>query len=98
LVFYLPSLRDAYKNSQLCKSSFVLSAVAVWQFVHSAGPFFSPFQLFRPLRSAGIWAGVSFIIAIRAPGFSRWVLPVGSFIVHHLAVVGYQLCPFRALL
>jgi len=50
------------------------------------------------MRSAGIWAGVSFTIAIQAPGFFLWVLPAGSFIVHHQAAVGFQHCPFRALL
>ena len=35
LVFYLPSLRDAYKKSQLCKSSFVLSAPGTFHYVRS---------------------------------------------------------------
>ena len=96
--FYLPSLRDAYKNSQLCKSSFVSSPVSVWQFVHSAVLYLAPFLSCLPGFSAGISAGVPFIIVIAALGFLPWVPLAGLFIVHHQAAVGCQHCPFRALL
>jgi hypothetical protein len=98
LVFFLPSLRDAYKNSQLCKSSFVLSPVRVWQFVHSAVLYLAPFLICLPGFSAGISAGVQFIIVIAVLGFLPWVPLAGLFIVHHQAAVGFQHCPFRALL
>jgi hypothetical protein len=96
LVFFLPSLRDAYKKSLLCKSSFVLSPVAIWQFVLSAVLIF-PCPLFLLLFSAGIWAGVLFIIVIAALGFLPLALAGISIVLLRVAV-GYQHCPFRALL
>jgi hypothetical protein len=96
LVFFLPSLRDAYKKSLLCKSSFVSSPVAIWQFVLLAFPIFLCL-LFLHLFLAGIWAGVLFIIVIVALGFLPLAL-AGISIVRLRVAVGFQHCPFRALL
>ncbi|MDQ2864426.1 MAG: hypothetical protein M3R50_12430, partial [Bacteroidota bacterium] len=49
--------RDAYKKFLLCKSSFVLSPVIVWQFALLATPIF-PRLLCRVLFSAVIFANI----------------------------------------
>ena len=85
---------DAYKKFTLCKSSFVLSPVAVWQFVLSAF-LWVQFLLYLLGFSASILAGVQFTIAIVGLVFSVLVHLAGIFIVRHQVAVGYLHCPFR---
>jgi hypothetical protein len=87
--------KDAYKNSQLCKSSFVSLPVVVWQFVLSAVICFLLYLLFRRQFSAGIFVGVVFITVLWwAVLFIGW-LQVGLFGVFHLAAASFVHCPFR---
>ena len=98
LVFYLPSLRDAYKNSQLCKSSFVsFPAGVLFQYVPLAVPS-CPRCLSCPIGfSAGISGGSHFITSIVALGFLPLAVLVGLFIAFLQAVVGFVHCPFRVV-
>ena len=96
--FYLPSLREAYKNYTLCTSSFVSSPAGVsFQYAHSAVPYLALFLLCLPGFSVGISAGIPSIIAIVALGFSPSVPLAGLSIVFHQAAVGFVHCPFRAV-
>ncbi len=92
--FFLPSLRDAYKNSQLCKSSFVLSPVISWQSVHLVARCFQCHQ-FHLWFSAGIFAGILFITGPSLVVLFILLLLVGLFGVIHQAVVSFVHCPFR---
>jgi hypothetical protein len=94
----MPSLRDAYKKSHLCKSSFVLSPPVVWQYVRLAVHAFRCLLSLRQFSVVGIFTGfhlcLVFILVFLFISFPA----VGIFGVSRLVVVSLQHCPFRALL